>query len=399
MLVGFALAAYSIVANDSIQTLGTFLSSNHKRPWWILWAWISSILVVTVLWGWYANGGDPAFGRLDKKGIDLPAAFNWLYVVPPLVLVILTRAGIPVSTSLLVLSAFATLTALQAGESVDMFEPGGSAGVFSKMLKKSLVGYALAAGVGLLAYGLVIVTLERRFHSDAEGRDKPHPAWFVFQWLSTGFLWSMWLVQDLANVFVYLPRRLNGLYIGLALAGMVLTQAWIIRSGGGKIQKVVSEKTNTVDIRSATFIDFLYGMVLLFFKVDYIPKLFASAGWTIPWPPKMPMSTTWVFLGLLAGRELGMWLRMRHCKGDQLRGFISRDLAKVAFGTAVSVAVAFGIPYAAMQMGLGKPAVATVAESPDDTENSGQPDITAFPEKQSLATTPTISGQRMPAVR
>ena len=372
MLVGFGLAAYSIVANDSIQTLGTFLSSNQKRPWWMLWAWISSILVVTVLWGWYSNGGDPAFGRLDKKGIDFPAAFNWLYVVPPLVLVLLTRAGIPVSTSLLVLSAFATLTAMQAGESVDIFGPGGSAGVFSNMLKKSLVGYLLAAVVGLVAYSAIIISFERRFQGDPEGRDNPHPAWVVFQWLSTGFLWSMWLVQDLANVFVYLPRRLSGMHIAIALAGMVLTQAWIIRAGGGRIQQVVTEKTNTVDLRSATFIDLFYGLVLLFFKVDYIPKLFASAGWAIPWPPKMPMSTTWVFLGLLAGRELGMWLRARHCTGQQLRGFVSRDLAKVAFGTAISVAVAFGVPYAAAKMGAGGATEAAVevpnSDSPDSTD-------------------------------
>jgi hypothetical protein len=31
--------------------------------------------------------------------------------------------------------------------------------------------------------------------------------WFVLQWLSTGFLWSQWLMQDLANIFVYLPRQ------------------------------------------------------------------------------------------------------------------------------------------------------------------------------------------------
>lgn len=352
MLIGFALAAYSIVANDSIQTLGTFLSSNQKRPWWMLWGWISSILVITVVWGWMSNGGDPTFGRLDKKGIDFPAAFNWLYVIPPLVLVLLTRRGIPVSTSLLVLSAFATLSAMQAGDPVAMFSAGGSADVFSSMLKKSVVGYILAAAVGLLAYGAVVITLERRFQNDAVGRENPNPAWFVFQWLSTGFLWSMWLVQDLANVFVYLPRRLGGGAIALALVGMVLTQGYLIRNGGGRIQKVVTEKTNTIDLRSATFIDLFYGLVLLFFKVDYIPKLFATMGWTIPWPPKMPMSTTWVFLGLLAGRELGLWLRSRHCDGKQLRGFISRDLGKVAFGTAVSVAVAFGLPYAALKMGL-----------------------------------------------
>lgn len=34
--IGFLMAAYSIVANDAIQTLGTFLSSNSHRPWWVL---------------------------------------------------------------------------------------------------------------------------------------------------------------------------------------------------------------------------------------------------------------------------------------------------------------------------------------------------------------------------
>ncbi|CAI8298371.1 MAG: Uncharacterised protein [Opitutia bacterium UBA7350] len=33
MLMGFMLAAYAIVANNSFQTLGTFLTSNSKRPW------------------------------------------------------------------------------------------------------------------------------------------------------------------------------------------------------------------------------------------------------------------------------------------------------------------------------------------------------------------------------
>ena len=36
-LFGFTLAAYSVVGNDSIQTLGTFLTSNEDKPWWVLW--------------------------------------------------------------------------------------------------------------------------------------------------------------------------------------------------------------------------------------------------------------------------------------------------------------------------------------------------------------------------
>ena len=33
-IVGFALAGYSVIANDSIQTLGTFIASKQK---WFKW--------------------------------------------------------------------------------------------------------------------------------------------------------------------------------------------------------------------------------------------------------------------------------------------------------------------------------------------------------------------------
>ena len=44
---GFCLAAYSVVGNDSIQTLGTFLSSNKKVNWKWIWFFIAGILVAT----------------------------------------------------------------------------------------------------------------------------------------------------------------------------------------------------------------------------------------------------------------------------------------------------------------------------------------------------------------
>ena len=71
MVVGFLLAAYAVVANDSIQTLGTFLASNAQRPWWQLWIFASSILVAVLLYGWWVNSGDPAYGRLEEVSAAL----------------------------------------------------------------------------------------------------------------------------------------------------------------------------------------------------------------------------------------------------------------------------------------------------------------------------------------
>lgn len=352
MIIGFAMAAYAIVANDSIQTLGTFLASNAKRPWWILWIWISGIMVVTVTWGWFANGGDPAFGRLYSeslleagKAVPFPGmyggAITWLFVIPPLCLVILTRMGIPVSTSLLVLTAFKGLVAAQQGGS-----PKGAVDLFATMMKKSLVGYGIAFVIGLLLFFLVIYLIERKVKAEDEAgnNNSLHPVWMVFQWLSTGFLWSMWLVQDLANIFVYLPRELTWWGLALSLGGMVLLQGYLFKEKGGKIQHVVTSKTNTLDVRSATFIDLLYGLVLLFFKVDYIPKLFAAMNLDVPWPEKMPMSTTWVFLGLLAGREIGIALRLRHRNKQHVSGLIFKDAGKAFVGSAIAVVLALFLP-------------------------------------------------------
>jgi hypothetical protein len=103
-------------------------------------------------------------------------------------------------------------------------------------------------------------------------------------------LWGQWLIQDFANIYVYLPRSLTGMEITLSLTVLLAMLAFIFYSKGGNIQKIVREKTNTTDIRSATIVDFVYGILLLFFKE------FSN----------VPMSTTWVFLGLLAGREIAI---------------------------------------------------------------------------------------------
>ena len=56
MWLGFAFAAYSVVANDSIQTIGTFIASNRDVKWWLLWLFISAIFLGTVGYSWVNYG-------------------------------------------------------------------------------------------------------------------------------------------------------------------------------------------------------------------------------------------------------------------------------------------------------------------------------------------------------
>ena len=312
MIVGFLLAAYSVVANDSIQTLGTFLSSNGHRSWWLLWIFAAGILIAVIAYSWWVHGGDPAYGRLEKFPIP-EGGISWYHAIPPLALVILTRMGVPVSTTFLVLTVFA-------------------ASNIEAMLVKSLAGYAVAFVTALLLFRLVFKRATEYFHR-TKGHDIPG-YWVVLQWLSTGFLWSQWLIQDLANIFVYLPRELSigwflfGTGVLVGLIGIVFYQF------GGEIQKIVTSKTDTTDIRAATIIDFIYGIVLLVFKE-----------WS-----NMPMSTTWVFLGMLAGRELALSMYLADTGGRETMRKVVMDASKAFAGLVVSVILAFGLPWLAMRV-------------------------------------------------
>ena len=52
-LIGFLLASYSVIGNDSVQTLGTFIASNIRVfKWYWLWPAASSVLVLTMGYSW-----------------------------------------------------------------------------------------------------------------------------------------------------------------------------------------------------------------------------------------------------------------------------------------------------------------------------------------------------------
>ncbi len=326
-LVGFLIAAYSIVANDAIQTLGTFLSSNSRAPWWILWLYACSIIVAVMLYGYFVLNTDIAFGRLNR--IPYPeAGIQWWHALPPAVLLILTRFGIPVSTTFLVLTIF-TLTGGAATE-----------GVLVDMLIKSGVGYLVALFAGGLVYWAVANTWERWIYSTLE---RPIPVvWVILQWCSTAFLWSQWLIQDLANIFVFLPRTTSSNSAGTQVTFdpwllvfttvvMLALHAWIFATRGGEIQKIVNSKTNITDIRAATLVDFIYGIILFIFK-DI---------------SDVPMSTTWVFLGLLAGREIAISYVSGLRSRKEAAVDVATDAARAGLGLVVSVALAVGLPWAA----------------------------------------------------
>ena len=306
MWVGFLFAAYSAIANDSIQTIGTFIASNQDKKWWVLWIFLGGIFVATVAYSWFAYSGDVSYERLAAKGFaESPTEFHFLQIAAPIFLIIMTRLKMPVSTTFILLTSFATVPSAVGG-----------------VLAKSFSGYVLAFLMGLV----VFVVLGRFFKNQFKG--KPKPYWTILQWLTSGTLWSVWLMQDAANIAVYLPRSLSSwqfiVFATVVTAGLGL----LLYHKGGKIQKIVLEKSHVTDVRFATIIDFVYCIILFYFKLH----------------SKIPMSTTWVFIGLLAGREVGMTLRSVS-KNSMLSTWriIGKDFLFATIGLVVSILIAVSV--------------------------------------------------------
>ena len=240
--VGFVLAAYSVMGNDAVQTLGTFMASNTKIfRWYWLWAAASFVLCLTLFYGWYVHG-DISFGRLDKIP---PITVQWYHAMAPLVLVVLTKVGIPLSTTFLVLSVFA------------------SGVVMEKMLLKSAMGYGIAAITAYVIWMVVARIINEKYDKVKKKRRK---LWRTFQWASTGFLWMTWLMHDMANIAVFLPRELSFEMLIVVMVVLTASLGHIFYRKGGKINRIVLEKSGARFMRSATIIDFIFAILLVIFK-------------------------------------------------------------------------------------------------------------------------------------
>ncbi|MGF1639210.1 MAG: hypothetical protein ACFCUU_19190, partial [Cyclobacteriaceae bacterium] len=156
-----------------------------------------------------------------------------------------------------------------------------------------------------------------------------HIAWTIVQWFVSGTLWAVWVMQDGANIAVFLPRQQTPFQFVIFASTIFFGLGLLFYLRGDKIQKIVSEKVRISDVRAATLVDFTYVILLIY-------KLFIST---------VPMSTTWVFLGVIGGREIAVNLA-RKKRGEKHKFkallMIGRDFGYALLGLFISVALASG---------------------------------------------------------
>ena len=377
--VCFSLAAYAVIGNDAVQTLMTYLHSNSDIPWKYLYGGVAAVLLWVLWFGFLTNGWDITYGRLDAKwytGINI----EWYIVIFPLILVFLTRfRGIPVSTSLLILSIFASELLFQKivmksalGYLVAFIASFSMWCIVEVILKKAaktaktntpnFIGMVIQAWVWAavimvaIAYAIIPLILqgfptveipavsngqlalyssvaflfvlwvlyERK--TDAKV-SRGSTFWRLAQTFTTALLFSTWLMHDMVNIAVFLPQTLSINIMVLVSFIFILGLAYTFRIKWWPVWNIVTNKTSTNEIVAATMIDLVYFVILLIFKE-----------WS-----NIPMSTTWVFVWLLAGRQLAIrsinrvWVVESKDRFKIAFKEIWKDFSKIMVGLGISV--------------------------------------------------------------
>ena len=170
------------------------------------------LTAVVLLLGWFLNNGDPAWGRLVVSGRSFPLQALHL----------------------------GSRSASCGGAAADLWAPAawswccarssrpGSAPCWrrrwSAMASPSVWGFCFMAWVcGCWNAGCV--------SDQSLGMRRSNLG--VLQWCSTACLWSSWLVQDLANIFVFVPRRLDGLTMASCTLVICLGLCLLVARGVG----------------------------------------------------------------------------------------------------------------------------------------------------------------------
>ena len=153
-----------------------------------------------------------------------------------------------------------------------------------------------------------------------------------FKGLPRAVFWAVWIMQDAAKYCgISCPDNsgvlgIFGFYTGFVFLGLGV----LFYMKGDKIQGIVNEKTRVTDVRAATIVDLVYAVLLIYFKAY----------------SNMPMSTTWVFIGLLGGRELSIALakskKLKKRRARLVRAYrlAKNDLVKAGIGLIVSLILA-----------------------------------------------------------
>lgn len=258
------LVIFSIMSNDSIQTIGTYLATHENEKWYKLFFLIGSMFTFVIVTSWILYKGELHFGILNK--IHYEEEFNISYFLAPLFLLLLNTNGIPSSSTFLILSLFSN-----------------GSNIFS-MLSKTIFSYVVSFTFACYVWYVVL----KKFKHLVFKEHNYSNLWEAIQKITTFVLICTWLMSNLANMVVFLPRTLCIHTLCLFLFIFLYILIIILRNKGGRLQEIINKKHDAKNVKVSIITNLNYSIILIFFK--YVSNI--------------PISTTFVLLGVLAAKEV-----------------------------------------------------------------------------------------------
>lgn len=267
------LALFTSIANNSFQIFGTFFLINKKTPKWKMFLFIFGVFAVIILASWFLFNKELHFGKLNS--IPYNNNLNIFHFLSPFVLIYLTHKKIPVSSTFLFTTLFS------------------SGAVVHTILTKTIHIYILSFVFGFVLWKYIypfFATKIQKYMKSELLEMNNEKFWFTMQYISTALLWFSWLFSNMSSALVFIPRQFDIKSLGILLLFSGIIIYYLIDNMGGNMQQLIKNKKNTDDIKSATMINIVYGCLIYIFQFSV----------------NIPISTTWVFIGLIAGREIAI---------------------------------------------------------------------------------------------
>lgn len=256
---------YNVIANNFVQTIGTFVSSSKNISKINIFLYLTVVFIVNVLFAWKSYDGRIHRGFLE--GIEYKDAISYSVLLVPIILNLLTSFRIPISTTFLTIPLFSKSNNL------------------TNIISKAFSGYFVSFLISFVIWNLIYEKFKK--HLKSNNNDK---FWKVVQYISIGVLWYSWLSTCMSSFLVFLPRKFNIRHLILFLFIGILLLIVIMKDGIGNMEEIVEEKSDVKNLRSSVIFNITYSILLLVFKFN----------------DRINVTTTWLFLGLLDGRELSI---------------------------------------------------------------------------------------------
>jgi hypothetical protein len=292
---------YAIMNNNCIQTLGFFIASNKNSNKLVIWLFFSAIFILTMLISWFIYDGEIHYDLLSL--IKYNKNTSILIILVPILLNLLTKYGIPVSATFLIIPLF------------------GTKNLIHSMIVKTSVSYFLSFVISFSIW----YNVYKKYKTFIREDKKINKMWNAGLYALTGMLWFAWSVMSICNFVIFIDRKFS-IYQLILFSGISACLMFIVLSkNNGNINKIVEEKIDAGNIKSTTIFNFIFSFMLLYLQ-------FFS---------KVPLTTTWVFLGLISGRELSIaYTNDNFFSGKNIKTSLEKivkDLCKAVIGIVCSL--------------------------------------------------------------